>query len=148
MEVLAVSLFQRGRFSKACCGYSTPARNGTCCCRSVIRTTKPFIGVFRVGAETRFCVGFSWISPTSFAGAAHWMKKSASSMHPFAMAKGGGAEIGATKRGKGLKIMAIVDRRGLPLSVRTHVANHQFAVRWGTGAVPDLAAGPVSSFSP
>ena len=26
----------------------------------------------------------------------------------FAMAKGGGAEIGATKRGKGLKIMAIV----------------------------------------
>ena len=34
----------------------------------------------------------------------------------FAMAKGGGAEIGATKRGKGLKIMAIVDRYGLPLS--------------------------------
>jgi hypothetical protein len=31
------------------------------------------------------------------------------------MAKGGGAEIGATKRGKGLKIMAIVDRHGLPL---------------------------------
>ena len=33
----------------------------------------------------------------------------------FAMAKGGGAEIGATKRGKGLEIMAIVDRHGLPL---------------------------------
>jgi hypothetical protein len=33
----------------------------------------------------------------------------------FAMAKGG-AEIGATKRGKGLKIMAIVDRHGLSLS--------------------------------
>jgi hypothetical protein len=28
----------------------------------------------------------------------------------FAMAKGGGAEIGPTKRGKGMKIMAIVDR--------------------------------------
>jgi hypothetical protein len=40
------------------------------------------------------------------------------------MAKGGGAEIGATKRGKGMKIMAIVDRHGLPLSVSTHVANH------------------------
>jgi transposase len=40
----------------------------------------------------------------------------------FAMAKGGGAEIGATKRGKGLKIMAIVDRHGLPLSVSTHAA--------------------------
>jgi transposase len=42
----------------------------------------------------------------------------------FAMAKGGGAEIGATRRGKGLKIMAIVDRHGLPLSVSTHAANH------------------------
>src|SRR5262245_36458476 len=34
----------------------------------------------------------------------------------FVMAKGGGLEIGATKRGKGMKIMAIVDRHGLPLS--------------------------------
>jgi hypothetical protein len=41
----------------------------------------------------------------------------------FAMAKGGGAEISATKRGKSLKIMAIVNRHG-PLSVRTHAANH------------------------
>ena len=32
----------------------------------------------------------------------------------FTMAKGGGAEIGPTKRGKGMKIMAIVDRHGLP----------------------------------
>src|SRR6516165_3765293 len=29
-----------------------------------------------------------------------------------------------SKRGKGLKIMAIVDRHGLPLSVSTHAANH------------------------
>src|SRR5262249_16512207 len=36
----------------------------------------------------------------------------------------GGLEIGATKRGKGMKIMAIVDRHGLPLSVSTHAANH------------------------
>jgi hypothetical protein len=42
----------------------------------------------------------------------------------FVMAKGGGAEIAATKRGKGMKIMAIVDRHGLPLSVSTHAANH------------------------
>jgi hypothetical protein len=42
----------------------------------------------------------------------------------FVMAKGGGAEVGATKRGKGMKIMAIVDPRGLPLSVSTHAANH------------------------
>ena len=32
----------------------------------------------------------------------------------FVMAKGGGADVGATKRGKGMKIMAIVDRHGLP----------------------------------
>src|SRR6201982_1121520 len=42
----------------------------------------------------------------------------------FVMAKGGGLEIGARKRGKGMKIMAIVDRHGLPLSVSTHAANH------------------------
>jgi transposase len=42
----------------------------------------------------------------------------------FASAKGGGAEIGPTKRGKGVKIMAIVDRHGLPLAVSTHAANH------------------------
>ena len=40
----------------------------------------------------------------------------------FVMAKGGGAEVGPTKRGKGMKIMAIVDRHGLPLSVSTHAA--------------------------
>jgi transposase len=42
----------------------------------------------------------------------------------FVMAKGGGVDIGATKRGKGMKIMAIVDRHGLPLSVSAHAANH------------------------
>src|ERR1700747_1004672 len=42
----------------------------------------------------------------------------------FVMAKGGGLEIGATKRGKGMKIMAIVDRHGFPLSVRTDAAHH------------------------
>ena len=42
----------------------------------------------------------------------------------FAMAKGGGDGIGPTRRGKGVKIMAIVDRHGLPLAVSTHAANH------------------------
>ena len=42
----------------------------------------------------------------------------------FSPAKGGGEEIGPTKRGKGLKIMAIVDKHGLPLSVSTHAAQH------------------------
>jgi len=42
----------------------------------------------------------------------------------FSSAKGGGDEIGKTKRGKGVKIMAIVDRHGLPVAVCTHAANH------------------------
>lgn len=42
----------------------------------------------------------------------------------FANRRGGGLEIGNTKCGKGVKIMAIVDRAGLPLSVSTHAANH------------------------
>ena len=42
----------------------------------------------------------------------------------FASAKGGGEAIGPAKRGKGVKIMAIVDRHGLPLAVSTHAANH------------------------
>lgn len=42
----------------------------------------------------------------------------------FASAKGGGDEVAPTKRGKGVKIMAIVDRHGLPLAVSTHAANH------------------------
>jgi len=42
----------------------------------------------------------------------------------FASAKGGGDEIGPTRRGKGVKIMAIVDHHGLPLAVSTHAANH------------------------
>ena len=42
----------------------------------------------------------------------------------FASAKGGGAQVGPTKRGKDIKIMAIVDRHGLPLAVSTPAANH------------------------
>jgi len=42
----------------------------------------------------------------------------------FASAKGGGDEIGKTRRGKGVKILAIVDRQGMPLLVSTHAANH------------------------
>jgi len=42
----------------------------------------------------------------------------------FASAKGGGDGIGNTWRGKSVKILAIVDRQGLPLSVSTHAANH------------------------
>ena len=42
----------------------------------------------------------------------------------FVLAKGGGEEVGWGKRGKGMKVMGIVDRRGLPLAVSAHAANH------------------------
>lgn len=42
----------------------------------------------------------------------------------FAAAKGGGDQMAPTKRGKGVKITAIVDRHGLTLAVSTHAANH------------------------
>jgi transposase len=42
----------------------------------------------------------------------------------FASAKGGGDDIGNTRRGKGVTLLAIVDRQGLPLSVSPHAANH------------------------
>jgi transposase len=42
----------------------------------------------------------------------------------FAAAKGGGDAMGVTKRGKGVKVLAIVDCHGLPLSVSTRAANH------------------------
>ena len=42
----------------------------------------------------------------------------------FSSAKGGGTGIGPTKRGKGVKIMGIVDRHGLPVAVSTHAANY------------------------
>ena len=42
----------------------------------------------------------------------------------FSPAKGGGEGVGPTKRGKGVKIMGIVDRGGLPRAAATHAANH------------------------
>ncbi|MFC1492115.1 IS5 family transposase, partial [Nitrospinota bacterium] len=42
----------------------------------------------------------------------------------FSSAKGGGEGVGPTKRGKGVKIMGIVDRNGLPVAASTHAANH------------------------
>lgn len=41
----------------------------------------------------------------------------------FSRAKGGGLGIGKTKSGKGVKIMAIVERQGLPLALSTHAAD-------------------------
>jgi hypothetical protein len=42
----------------------------------------------------------------------------------FALAKGGGNDIGPARRGKGVKNMVFVDNPGLPLATSTHVAIH------------------------
>ena len=53
-RVLDASRSRPDVFSKLYCGYSTPARSGTCC-RKAIRTTNPFIGAFKPGAAMKFC---------------------------------------------------------------------------------------------
>ncbi len=45
----------------------------------------------------------------------------------FASAKGGGAEVGPTRRGKGVRIMVALDRHGLPIAVMTRAVNHHEA---------------------
>ena len=42
----------------------------------------------------------------------------------FSRARGGGDGIGCTKAGKGVKIMSLVDAKGLPVAVDTAPANH------------------------
>src|SRR5262249_35292462 len=106
-------------FSKLYCGYSTPARSGTCC-RKAIRTTNPFIGAFKPGAARRVLMDVA--NELRDKGALDETECFIDAT--FVMAKGGAVGIGLTKRGKGMKIMAIVDRHGLPLSVSTHAANH------------------------
>ena len=115
--------FRRGACSKQSCGFSTLARSGTCC-RKAIRTTKPCIVGFSLGATAKFCVEFLTDVANELRDKGVLDEEESFIDATFAMAKGGGAEIGPTKRGKGMKITAIVDRHGLPLSVSTHAANH------------------------
>src|SRR6516162_10143546 len=123
MDVLGANRLQRVVCSKRSCGFSTQARNGTCC-RRATRTTKPCIGAFRLGAAMRFCVACLTEVANELRDRGALDEEECFIDATFVMAKGGGLEIGATKRGKGMKIMAIVDRHGLPLSVGTHAANH------------------------
>ena len=107
---------------KRYCGFSTQVRNGTCY-RKAIRTIKLCIGAFKLGAATRFCVELTDVA-NELRDKGVLDEEECFIDATFVMAKGGESEIGPTKRGKGMKIMAIVDRHGLPLSVSTHAANH------------------------
>src|SRR6516164_5082627 len=77
IAVLVESRFPRVVSLKRCCGFSIPVRSGTCC-RKAIRTTKLYIGAFRLGAAMKFCVACGPMLPTNFATEVHSMKKNAS----------------------------------------------------------------------
>jgi len=98
-------------------------RSGTCFLRAT-RTTRRFIGASNSGAVSEFLRKVL----TDLANALREEGEIDGSEcfidATFASAKGGVEEIGPTRRGKGVKIMAIVDRHGLPLSVSTYAANH------------------------
>ena len=122
MVVLAASRSRPVMYSRPCCGFSTLARNGTCC-RRATRTTKLCTDAFSLGAR-RDSAPRSRMLRTCFVKKARSMKRNASSTPRLPWPRAAGREIGPTRRGKGMKIMAIVDRHGLPLSVSTHAANH------------------------
>ena len=123
MDVLVVNRLRAGACLRRCCGFSTPARSGICC-RKAIRTTKLCTGAFRLGVATETLRRILTDVANELRDRGVLDEEECFIDATFVMAKGGGAEIGPTKRGKGLKIMAIVDRHGLPLSVSTHAANH------------------------
>src|SRR5262249_55016220 len=119
MDVLDASRSRPDVFSKLYCGYSTLARSGTCC-RKAIRTTNPFIGAFKTWCRDEVLRRVLMDVANELRGKGALDEAECFIDATFVMAKGGGAQIGPTKRGKGMKIMAIVDRHGLPLSVSTH----------------------------
>src|SRR5262249_54869433 len=99
------------------------ARNGTRC-RRATRTTKLYIGRFQTWCRDAVLRRVLTEVANELRDRRALNEEECFIDATFVMAKGGGLEIGATKRGKGMKIMAIVDRHGLPLSVSTHAANH------------------------
>ena len=75
--------------------------------------------------------------PESFSGGTHCRWSSRTFIDAtFVMAKGGGAEIGATKRGKGMKIMACANKLKRPLDLDTSL----FQNGDGDGDVKDTTA--------
>ena len=96
--ILDGNRFRRGACLKRSCGYSTQVRNGTCC-RRAIRTTRLCTGAFRlVQYEVLRRVLTDVANELRDKGVLDEEESFIDAT--FAMAKGGGAEIGPTKRGK------------------------------------------------
>ena len=123
MGVLVESRFPRVVSLKRCCGFSTPVRSGTCC-RRAIRNDKTVHRRFQTWCRDEVLRRVLTDVANELRDRGALDEEECFIDATFVMAKGGGAEVGTTKRGKGMKIMAIVDRHGLPLWVSTHAANH------------------------
>ena len=123
MIVPGVSRLQPAACWKQCCGSSTRERSGTCF-RKAISNYKTVHRRFQTWCRNETLRNVLTDIANELRDKGVLDEQECFIDATFAMAKGGGAEIGPTRRGKGLKIMAIVDRHGLPLSVSTHAANH------------------------
>ena len=82
--------FRRGACSKQSCRFSTLARSGTCC-RKAIRTTKPCIVGFSLGATAKFCVRVLTDVPNELRDKGVLDEEESFIDATFAMAKGGNA---------------------------------------------------------
>ena len=123
MDVLVANRLRRVVCLKRYCGFSTQARSGTCC-RRATRTYKTVHRRFQTWCRDEVLRRVLTDVANELRDRGALDEEECFIDATFVMAKGGGLEIGATKRGKGMKVMAIVDRHGLPLSVSTHAANH------------------------
>src|SRR5437667_8542859 len=94
MDVLGANRLRRGVCSKRSCGFSTQARNGTCC-RRATRTTKLCIGAFSRDEVLRRVLT-DVANELRDRGVLN--EEECFIDATFVMAKGGGLEIGATKR--------------------------------------------------
>ena len=121
--VLAVSRFRLVPFSKPCSGSSTPARNGTLLPQSY-PNYKTVQRRFQEGCRSDVSRPALTDIANTRRGEGEIDELERFIDATFASAKGGGDGIGKTKRGKGVKIMAIVDRHRLPLAVSSHAAHH------------------------
>ena len=108
------------RRSTASCGSSGPAPHGPIS-RTGIPPIKRATGGFS-NRCARVCRGILEVLAQALHDEGYLDLQETFIDGSFAPAKQGGADVGKTKRGKGSKIMAIADRRGLPVAVHIESA--------------------------
>ena len=97
MGILDGNRFRRGGCFKRSCGYSTQVRNGTCC-RRAIRTTRLWHRRFQTWCSNEVLRRVLTDVANELRDKGVLDEEESFIDATFAMAKGGGAEIGPTKR--------------------------------------------------